>query len=308
MREESKEITLKLGNVRWSQVLGSYYIDMRPARVHYEKNIYDGGIDENGVPFIKMNNEKQYSPVNIAQYGFILHADFLETNDEALFNALKNCVTKLEELATIDDQYCIWWHNYDEGKYNIKGPWASAMSQGEGMSLFLRFYQLTNEDKYLILAKKAFKFLTHDISEKSVRVIDQNGDLWLEEYPSKPSSFVLNGFIYAVFGVIDLYRVTHDQAVKNHLDDYLSTLEKNIHRFDCGYWSYYDLLKKELVRYYYQKNVHAPQLEVLYLLTQKTVFRKYARKWRASVNPINFIFVQIMYRILPRWRAKRLFI
>jgi heparosan-N-sulfate-glucuronate 5-epimerase len=37
---ESRHITLDLGNVSLSETLGSYYIEMRPALVHYTNNIY----------------------------------------------------------------------------------------------------------------------------------------------------------------------------------------------------------------------------------------------------------------------------
>lgn len=304
MQEELKHIKLELGEVSLLQELGSYYIDMRPAKLHYTENIYDGGFDDEGIPYCGGLKEKNYFPINIAQFGFILHAEYLESKQVETLHQLKKCIDKLEELATITENDCVWWHNYEELKYKIAAPWASAMAQGEIISLFLRYYQITGEEKYLDLSKRAFHFMKNDVSQKGVRRIDANGDLWLEEYPSSPPSFVLNGFIYAIFGFYDLYRVTGEAEVKEDIDACIMTIKKNLHRFDAGYWSYYDLLKKELVRYYYQKNVHVPQLEVLYLLTSDPIFLKYKVKWERTVNPINFAFVQLMYRILPRWRNK----
>lgn len=306
MQEESKNIKLLLGDVSMKKELGVYYIDMRPAKIHYTENIYDGGFNNDGVPYLGSGSQKKYSPINIAQFGFILHAEYLETKSEGTLVQLKNCVEKLVDLATITENECVWWHQYTELKYSIPAPWASAMAQGEIISLFLRYYQISHEEKYLELSQKAFDFLKNDVSEKGVRRYDENGDLWFEEYPSKPSSFVLNGFIYTLLGLYDLYRVTGDKKVKDDIDACILTLKNNIHRFDAGYWSYYDLLKKELVRYYYQKNVHVPQLNILYQLTNDPIFRKYKNKWERMVNPLNFAFVKLMYRILPRWRNKSL--
>jgi hypothetical protein len=306
MQEESKNIKLLLGDVSMKKELGVYYIDMRPAKVHYTNNIYDGGFDDQGVPFCGSGSKKNYFPINIAQFGFILHAEYLENKSEHTLAQLKRCVEKLVDLATITENECTWWHQYTELKYAIPAPWASAMAQGEIISLFLRYYQISHEAKYLELSQKAFAFLKNDVSEKGVRRYDENGDLWFEEYPSKPSSYVLNGFIYTLLGLYDLYRVTGDKKVKDDIDDCILTLKNNIHRFDAGYWSYYDLLKKELVRYYYQKNVHVPQLDILYQLTNDTIFLKYKNKWERMVNPLNFAFVKLMYRILPRWRNKSL--
>ena len=39
MREERKDIVLPLGHVSMSDELGMYYIDMRPAIVHYTENL-----------------------------------------------------------------------------------------------------------------------------------------------------------------------------------------------------------------------------------------------------------------------------
>lgn len=306
MKEESKKIKLILGNVSQDEELGIYYIDMRAAKIHYTNNIYEGGFDDHGVPFCGSGDAKFYFPINIAQFGFMLHADYLEKRDYKTLNQLKNCVEKLVELATIDYKECIWWHQHKELKYNINAPWASAMAQGEVISLFLRYYQITREEQYLELSKKAFHFLRNDVSEKGVRRYDNFGDLWFEEYPSNPSSYVLNGFIYTLFGLYDLYRVIGDKEVKEDIEACLKTLRNNLHRFDAGYWSYYDLLKKELVRFYYQKNVHVPQMTILYLLTQDPIFKYFAMRWDKQLTPWNYMLVRIMYRVLPRWRMKTL--
>ncbi len=46
MKEERKNITLPLGHVSMSETLGAYYIDMRPAAVHYTENLYGGDFDD----------------------------------------------------------------------------------------------------------------------------------------------------------------------------------------------------------------------------------------------------------------------
>ena len=56
---------------------------------------------------------------------------------------------------------------------------------------------------------------TIDINEKGTQYKDEHGNIWLEEYPTIPTSHVLNGFIYAIFGIYDLYRVTKGKNVFN---------------------------------------------------------------------------------------------
>ncbi len=309
MIQESKKITLPLGDVSLDKELNSYYIDMRPARVHYTQNIYGGKFDKNGVPMITNTEGRlDYFPINIAQYGFMLLGDYIEEQKADTLATLKNCLAVLENIKTEKGDTAAWYHNHYETKYKIKAPWASSMAQGELISFYLRMYQLLGEEYLLDTAIKAYNFLKIEYKDGGVRRYDENNDLWFEEYPSDPPSYVLNGFIYTLFGLYDLYRVTQSKEVKTDIDLCIKTLKNNLPKFDTGYWSIYDLQKKELVRYYYQKNVHVPQLKILHILTNEDIFKKYADKWEKTVNPINFLLVQLMYRIKPRvqklWKTK----
>lgn len=299
---ENNNIKLPLGDVSLSNTLGTYYIDMRPALIHYTpKNVWHGKFDENGVPMLPDGKDSfYYSCVNIAQYGFILHAEYLESKDKKTLQTLLNCIRLLEDMKTEDDNTCVWLYNTYLEKYDLSPPWASAMAQGEAISLYLRVYQITKDENLKSTAQKAYNYLKISYDDGGVMRRDKYNNLWFEEYPSKEPSFVLNGFIYCLFGLYDLYRVTQKKKIKKDIDECILTLKNNLHKFDAGYWSYYDLLKKELVKYYYQKNVHPPQLEVLYKLTNEEIFNIYKAKWEKTITPINFLFVKLMYRVKPR--------
>lgn len=300
MKEESRSIELALGDVSLSPHLGVYYIDMRPARVHYDEDLYGGGFDANGVPRVATRNGPEYMPINVAQYGFILHADWLGTKDPGTLRTLENCMAVLEDLKSRHGDAWVWWHHMHQPKYAIDPPWASAMAQGEVISLYLRMYQALGDERLLDTAWGAYRFLAMDQEEGGVRRRDSAGNLWFEEFPSEPPSFVLNGFVYTILGLYDLFRVTGDRGVKGEIDACIETLAANLHRYDAGYWSLYDLRRRELVRYYYQKNVHVPQMAVLHGLTGLPVFETYREKWERQLTPMNFLFVRMMYRIRPR--------
>lgn len=305
MTEERKDITLGLGNVSLSENLGAYYIDMRPAIVHYTDNLYGGSFDANGVPMNTVAEGREYLPVTIAQYGFMLHADWLESGSAETMATLEHCLAVLEELKDEDDQRCVWWHRHYEERYGIEPPWASAMAQGELISLYLRLGQALERPGLMNTARKAYRFMQVPVEEGGVRRRDERGYLWLEEYPSKQPSLVLNGFIYALFGLYDLYRVSGDENVKRDIDACIETLVARLPDFDSGYWSNYDLQKRELVRYYYQQNVHVPQLAVLEGLTGDPVFTHYRQRWERQLTRLNYLRVQIMYRVRPRMNRLR---
>jgi hypothetical protein len=301
MKEEKKDIVLPLGDTTLNEKLGVYYIDMRPSIVHYTESIYDGTFDENNVPMCGDGKGGfYYSVVNICQYCFIIHAQYLDNEKDNELRILKNCLDKLESLKYEDDLIAKWDINYFNSRYKLSPPWVSAMDCGEVLSFYLRMYQILNDENLLSTSKKIFNFLKIDARNGGVRRIDENGCLWFEEYPSNPPSYVLNGFIYTIFGLFDLYRVSKDLEVKKDIDECINTLKKNLYRFDAGYWSNYDLLHKELVRYYYQKNVHVPQLDVLFKLTGESIFDYYRKKWNSNLTFVNFLFVKIMYRVKPR--------
>jgi hypothetical protein len=174
------------------------------------------------------------------------------------------------------------------------------MAQGEAISFYLRMFQASGNETLLRRAKEAARFLSVDVVSGGVRRFDENGDLWFEEYPSSQPSFVLNGFIYTMFGLWDLWRVTRDKETRAEFDRCVITLGKNLHKYDVGYWSLYDQLKGELVRYYYQKNVHVPQMDVLHRLTGAAVFEEFRGRWARQIRPLNYLLVQIMYRLRPR--------
>lgn len=283
-----------------SETLGAYYIDMRPAIVHYTENIYGGSFDENGVPRIAGPDGPQYFPINIAQYGFMLHADWLETGAVETMATLERCLAVLEELKSEDQDHTVWWHHFYSPRYGLDPPWASAMAQGELISLYLRLWQALERPSLLATANKAYRFMKVPVENGGIRRRDEYGNLWLEEFPSKEPSLVLNGFIYALLGLVDLYRVGGDAEVKRDVDDCLDTLIARLPDFDSGYWSLYDLQKRELARYYYQKNVHVPQLAVLEQLTGNPLFGHYRQRWQRQMTTLNYLRVKVMYRVQPR--------
>ena len=156
---------------------------MSPAIIHYRNNLYGGGFDENGVPLDKgLDGKVYYFPINIAQYGFILHARWLRNKKKEDLINLKNCIDKLDEIKTEKDNYCVWLHKHKNIKYNIPPPWASSMAQGELISLYLRAYQLFNNKKYLNTAIKAYNFLEIELKDGGVKLIDHD-ETYIRRYP-----------------------------------------------------------------------------------------------------------------------------
>lgn len=75
------------------------------------------------------------------------------------------------------------------------------MGQGHGISLLARAYNHSGgEMKYLLAALKALRPFRTPSQEGGVLANFLDKYPWYEEYPTTPSTFVLNGFIYSLLG------------------------------------------------------------------------------------------------------------
>ena len=255
-------------------------------------------------------DEAVYNQIFIIQYGLISH-DLIQSGIEVEINKkqLEKCINWMEANEEECGNCIVWRNHYSDERYGLKPGWVSGMYQGQAMSLYMRYGQMIGEDaKYTEKARRIYKFFQIKYEDGGVRRMDSQNHLWFEEYPSSSASFVLNGFIYTLFGIYDLWRVTNDTEVKATIDQCLETLRHSLHKYDSGYWSVYDQLKKELATKYYHKNIHIPLMEILYGLTQDVIFLQYKERWEKQLNSgIIKNFVEIMYRLQPRLNKIRKF-
>lgn len=304
MKKPNHNIALPVGNVSLERTLGKYYQDFTPALLHFDNN-YFGDTDEQGLPMHGFGENAYYSQIFIIQLGLISYDQICDGIDvDKNTERLTKCITWLEDNCEDFEGALVWRNNYYLARYDIESGWISSMYQGQIISLFLRYGQLTEqEETYIEKARLIFKFFEVPYEKGGVRRIDSKGLLWFEEYPSKEPSFVFNGYVYTLLGIYDLWRVTSDEKVKEEIDSCVETLKQSIHLYDNGYWSIYDQLKKELATRYYHKNIHIPLAQILYKLTDEEIFNFYNKRWKKQLNS-NFskLLVPLMYRIQPRVR------
>ena len=276
--------------------LGPYYMIFR------DKANYQGPFDENGVPLLDYQGKigKQYNPIAISQYGLAHCNIFKKTGDQESFNVfLKQADWLMNNLEQNQWGLKVWMHHFDfEYKQNLKAPWYSALAQGQGISLLCRAYLETKNEKYLQTAKLTYLPFLKDIKHGGVKFTDEEGDVWFEEYIIDPPTHILNGFIWALWGVYDYYLLTKDLEVKNLFENCVKTLKKNLQKYDIGFWSLYDLseqfLKNSASPFYHK--LHIIQLKILARMTNEGYFNQIAEEWtRYQKNIFNRI-ITIIYK------------
>ncbi len=261
--------------------LGEYYMLFR------EKADYAGPFDPAGIPMLDYHGVigVQYNPIAIAHWGLANYNRFCETHDgtrwRKTLNAADWLVANLEPNA---HGVWVWNHHFDwDYRDTLKAPWHSGLAQGQGVSLLLRAHGGTGNREYECAAEKAFIALTRPVTEGGVLFEDDKNDLWIEEYVVDPPTHILNGFMWALWGVFDFWLARKDASAKGIFDRGVETLLRNLARFDTGYWSFYEQsgtrLKMLASPFYHQ--LHIVQLRVMFKLTGDAHFAAVAEKWES---------------------------
>ena len=252
-------------------------------------------LDEKGIPMVKYGETFYYNPGTIAQYALTMYGKFIHGDqDPAKFLI---AVEKLIELQADNGclPYPFAWKYYLEEKEYSSG-WYSAMDSGQALSVYARAYHITKDKKYLEYGNKAFGFLITPVSNGGVMDtladLDPTLDQYIifEEYLTKPTSYTLNGFMFALMGLYDWSQIdsdTQDQA-STYFKKGIKTLEKILPYYDIGGFTAYDLgyftrkIQPHVGVGYHA--IHVAFCNIFYQLTSKEVFMDYYKKWAAYVD------------------------
>lgn len=282
--------------------LGAYYMTFA------DKARYAGPFDGDGTPLLHYHGAigAQYNPIAIAQYGLARYNAFLETGDDADRAAfLRQADWLVRNLRANEHGARVWMHDFDwEYRSGLRAPWYSGLAQGQGLSCLARASRLTGDQRYMDAARDAFDALARDIREGGTCHWDADGNVWIEEYLVDPPSHILNGFMWALWGVHDHALLTGDARARDLFRDGARTIVENLDLFDTGWWSLYDSPEGRLLNpaspFYH--SLHVVQLNVMHRLTGHDAFRARASKWdayqRGSVNRTRALAHKVVFKAL----------
>ncbi len=250
-----------------------------------EKADYKGVYDEAGIPLLDYHGKigVQYNPIAIAQYGLGNYNLFRRNGDPArrqkFFLTADWLCSHLEANA---HGLAVWNHHFDwEYRETLKAPWFSALAQGQGISVLVRARKESGDSRYLEAAQRALASFYKPVAEGGVAFTDDRGDLWFEEYIVSPPTHILNGFIWASWGVYDYFLATRDSSAQDLFSRAVQTLLRNLDRYDLGFWSLYELAGTRLpmVASAFYHRLHIVQLRVMHRLTRESEFARVADWW-----------------------------
>ncbi len=272
-----------------------YPISMRKFLSRPESSIYK--LDKKGVLLYKIpyTNRFDYYPVDIAQFSLAHYEEYLSTKSEYNKEFFMKNVKWLYNNLVIENRIGVWKHNFElPYGYNFRIPWVHGMAQSLGMSALLRASFLTGEEIYKNVIPLILKSFEKEIEGGGVKFVDNNGNVWFEEYGVIPPTHILNGFMFILIGLWEVDEYLGIPEAEDLLISGLETLKKNLDKYDMKVWSLYDLLHKYPAPENYH-NLHILQLQVLHDLTGDELFLEYSKKWREyKENHLNKLKVKFL--------------
>lgn len=256
----------RLGQAFRPGELAGYFNDLT-AKTHWA-----GHTDDEGIPVnILADGRRVYFATTVVQKALGHWDKWLLTRDD----------TDREEFFRL----CHWlldkqdnnggWPVWSELGLSLASPYSS-MTQGECISAFTRAWTLTKDDHFLKGARRALELMIKPIEDGGTSLYE-NGFFFLEEFPSRPRSTVLNGWIFSLFGIYDYWLALKDQEAYELFRRSLDTLKKHLHQYDAGYWSYYDTQGHLASPFYHDLHIH--QLSALALVDQDPLWVEYRDRW-----------------------------
>lgn len=286
------------GNYAFSKSgVWDYYLDFS------SKSEYRLLFDENGVILLDYKGTIgiQYNPCAVAQYGLGLCAMYSKTKNLELLKKIKKQADWICQNVVIDNKGVgRLEYTFSSGDYNQLNNtcYISAIAQGQAISFLLRAGFILQDEKYCETAKTIFQSFRYSVAEGGVINYDEKGRVYLEEAITEKVSCILDGLIYAMFGVYDYYIYSGDENARQLFFNCCNTVKERLSDFDLGFWSradcYLDKPKMPASSFYH--NVHIQQLKALYVITNEPIFKEYAVKWEKYQKNKFFCLLAFVYK------------
>ncbi len=264
--------------------LGQYYMPFT------EKADYHGAYDSSGIPLLNYHGQigLQSNPIAIAQYGLGNYNLWRRTEDPGrrriFFLVVDWLCAHLEKNA---HGLAVWHHHFDwEYRNTLKAPWYSALAQGQGISVLVRAYNESQDPRYLDAARSALASFYTSVDAGGVAFTDARGDLWFEEYIVSPPTHILNGFIWAAWGIYDYFLATKENSAQELFTRAVKTMLRNLDLYDLGFWSLYEQsgTRLPMVASPFYHQLHIVQLRIMHRLTGEDAFAQVADRWQGYAS------------------------
>ena len=225
-----------------------------------------------------------YNPVTIAQLGLMYYGFHYDSGQDEYYTSM----VKLGEwlLSNVQHGKLLYKADYEivDMGLRLKAPWASAMAQGQSLSLWTRLYLLTGDKVWLSKCDAIVDCIIRPTSQGGLAA-EYHGYPFYEEYPTTPPTFVLNGFMFCLIGLYDYATVGTNERAKLAFNTGFRTLQHMLPLYDTGSISCYHLghltspPRAHRVSLMYHI-IHIKLLEAINSISRSEMLTFYIRLWK----------------------------
>lgn len=274
-----------------SQSLGKQY---RPHEVHgyyidlSHKAFWKGEYDSDGLPLDRDGRGAGVvMPTTVIQKGLGHWEQWLAHGD---IYHLKQAQILVDWLVAQQDAQGGWSSSFDWRIPQDRLVPYSASTQGEAASFLLRVFVRSGKNVYQDSAQRALDLMLVAVEDGgTARYWGDGEQLFLDEFPQNLMSIVLNGWIFALYGLVDFVQLDPIPSYVNALERTLLTLIAQLERYDLGFWSQYDSRGTIASPFYH--DLHIAQIEALALTFPEhaLTFNQIHGTWSEyRKNPFNY--------------------
>ncbi len=287
--------------------LGPYYISWDAGTGTYGEDWEVAPRDERGI-LLSGSPIKFYHPIRIAQYALHMHERLKNGDESALRPFMSHARWLRDNQVNRFGMPGCYAFPFAWKKYGAEPGWISGMAQGEAISVLLRAEEVAPGFGYGDAAVNAAEPFRRPVTHGGVVWRGSGGATFFEEVAVEPAAHILNGSLFATFGLFDLLRCGGPSWVRGLFDDAVATLLRQIALFDSGYWSYYSLLasrsgRRHVATLKYHA-FHIAQLRVLTGMTGEGYFAAVAADWlryQSSFESRVWTIVHELLGLVPRF-------
>lgn len=252
-------------------------------------------LDETGLRIVNMGpgGSRVDHPVAYAQYGISALSEYQSTGETIWLDRALRHAERLDEIHTERDSawYFPYLFDWTYPGATLRAPWWSAMAQGEALSLFVRLYEETDDERWRSAADHTWLSLKQPRSAAEPwATMTDGGLLVFEEYAGNAAPLkVLNGHMFALFGVYDYWRLTGDEEAIAYLDGAATTVLDVLPKIrvpgGISYYCWQDACRRKAWQNPTYHEIHSWQLDMLADLTGDARFSDWAADLRSDWTP-----------------------
>lgn len=259
---------------------GRYYVEWDPGNGVFGEDWNTARRDSGGV----LLTGTFYHPIRIAQFALHRYGEWLASANSVARDDFLTHARWLRENQQRHGLAGLYRFAFAWGKYGAEPGWCSAMAQGEAISVLLRAEHIAPGNGYGDAAVRAAVPFAHDIGRGGV-VWRDGKNVFFEEIANEHAPHVLNGCIFALWGLWELRERTGSGWLDPLIEDSVSTLKRWVDHFDTGWWTLYSLLqtsngRRHVATLKYHQ-FHVAQMHVLGQMFGEPAFAQAAARWSA---------------------------